>query len=101
MNLEKVIFAFFIVLALTLNFGFYEGQIDNPVHRNIYELYTALVVSYTAITIGFGELPYAFTDVLHMWLTIAVYAAVATWAYSIGAAVTAVQDPAFRTLRTA
>ena len=25
MNLEKVVFAFFIVLALTVNFGFYIG----------------------------------------------------------------------------
>jgi hypothetical protein len=30
MNLEKVIFAFFIVLAATLNFGFFIGDIDRP-----------------------------------------------------------------------
>ena len=30
MNLEKVIFGFFIVLAMTLNFGFFLGDIDNP-----------------------------------------------------------------------
>ncbi len=35
MNLEKVIFAFFIVLALTLNFGFFLGQPDNPHHHNV------------------------------------------------------------------
>ena len=34
MNSEKVIFAFFIVLALTLNFGFFIGDIDNPVHHD-------------------------------------------------------------------
>lgn len=58
------------------------------------------VVSYTATTIGFGELPYAFTDVQRMWLTITVYATVVTWIYSLGAVLTAVQDPAFRALRT-
>ena len=42
MNLEKVIFAFFIVLALTLNFGFFIGDIDDPVHHNVYELYAAI-----------------------------------------------------------
>ncbi len=30
MNPEKVVFGFFIVLALTLNFGFFVGDIDNP-----------------------------------------------------------------------
>ena len=30
MNPEKVVFGFFIVLALTLNFGFFVGEIDNP-----------------------------------------------------------------------
>jgi hypothetical protein len=55
MNLEKVIFAFFIVLALTLNFGFYVGEIDNPVHHNIYELYAALVVSLIATVLKLGD----------------------------------------------
>ena len=30
MNLEKVIFGFFIVLAATLNFGFFIGDIERP-----------------------------------------------------------------------
>ena len=30
MNLEEVVFGFFIVLAATLNFGFVIGEIDNP-----------------------------------------------------------------------
>ena len=30
MNLEKVVFSFFIILALTLNFSFVYGEIDNP-----------------------------------------------------------------------
>ena len=55
MKLEKVIFVFFIVLALTLNFGFYVGQIDNPVHHNVYELYAALVVSLIATVLKFGD----------------------------------------------
>ena len=30
MNLEKVIFGFFVLLAATLNFGFFIGDIANP-----------------------------------------------------------------------
>ena len=42
MNFEKVMFAFFIVLALTLNFGFFIGDIDNPAHHDGLELAAAL-----------------------------------------------------------
>ncbi|MDO8892812.1 MAG: DUF6394 family protein [Sulfurimicrobium sp.] len=55
MNLEKVIFAFFIVLALTLNFGFFVGSIDNPVHHSVYELFAAIVVSLIATILKFGD----------------------------------------------
>jgi hypothetical protein len=55
MNIEKVVFAFFIVLALTLNFGFVLGDIDNPDHHNVYELYAALVISMIATVMKFGD----------------------------------------------
>ncbi|PWG61897.1 DUF6394 family protein [Spiribacter halobius] len=55
MNLEKVIFGFFILLALTLNFGFFLGEFDNPDHHNVYELFAALLVSLIATVLKFGE----------------------------------------------
>jgi hypothetical protein len=55
MNMEKVVFAFFIVLALTLNFGFVMGDIDNPDHHNAFELFAALVVSFIATVLKFGD----------------------------------------------
>lgn len=55
MNLEKVIFGFFIVLAATLNFGFFVGDIENPAHHDIYELFAALVVSLIATVLKFGD----------------------------------------------
>ncbi len=55
MNLEKVIFGFFIVLAATLNFGFFVGDIDNPAHHDVYELFAALVVSLIATVLKFGD----------------------------------------------
>lgn len=55
MNLEKVVFAFFIVLALTLNFGFFLGDIDQPTHHNVYELFAAIVVSLIATVLKFGD----------------------------------------------
>ena len=55
MNLEKVVFGFFIVLALTLNFGFFIGEIDNPAHHNVYELFFAIVVNLIATVLKFGD----------------------------------------------
>jgi len=55
MNFEKVVFGFFIVLALTLNFGFFIGDIDNPDHHDVYELFAAIVVSLIATILKFGE----------------------------------------------
>jgi hypothetical protein len=55
MNLEKVIFAFFIVLALTLNFGFFLGEIDNSQHHHPVELAAALAASLIATVVKFGD----------------------------------------------
>jgi hypothetical protein len=52
---EKVVFAFFIVLALTLNFGFFLGDIDNPEHHHALELGGALAISLIATVIKFGD----------------------------------------------
>ncbi len=55
MNPEKVIFAFFIVLAFTLNFAFFVGDISNPAHHNVYELFAAIVVNLIATVLKLGE----------------------------------------------
>lgn len=55
MNFEKVMFAFFIVLALTLNFGFFIGDVDNPSHHDGLELAAALAVSLIATIMKFGD----------------------------------------------
>lgn len=55
MSLERVLFAFVIVLALTLNVGFIAGDIDNPAHHNVVELFCALVVSLIATVMKFGD----------------------------------------------
>ncbi|MDX1654117.1 MAG: DUF6394 family protein [Candidatus Competibacteraceae bacterium] len=55
MNFEKVVFGFFILLALTLNFGFVMGDIDNPEHHHVWELYAAIVVSVIATILKFGD----------------------------------------------
>lgn len=56
-------------------------------------------VSYMASTIGFGEIPYAFTDAQRLWTTVTIYASVIGWLYSIGSLLAVIQDPAIYRLR--
>jgi hypothetical protein len=54
-NLEKVVFGFFVLLAATLNFGFFLGDIDDPTVHNVYELFAAVVVNLVATVLKFGD----------------------------------------------
>jgi voltage-gated potassium channel len=53
-------------------------------------------VSYTATTIGFGELPWPFTPGQRLWVTVTIYLSVIGWAYAIGSLLTLLQDRAFQ-----
>ena len=55
MNPEKVVFGFFIVLSLTLNFGFFVGEMDNPEHHHVFELFAVIVVNLVATILKFGD----------------------------------------------
>jgi hypothetical protein len=55
MNLEKVIFGFFIIFACTLNFGFFIGDIQRPELHHPGELFAAIVVNLIATVLKFGD----------------------------------------------
>ncbi|RUM53732.1 MAG: hypothetical protein DSY87_02670 [Methylococcus sp.] len=55
MNLEKVVFGFFIVLALTLNFGFFLGEMENPAHHSVYELFAVILINLIATGLKLGD----------------------------------------------
>lgn len=55
MSTERVLFAFVIVLALTLNVGFVTGEISDIGHHNVYELFAAIVVNLIATIMKFGD----------------------------------------------
>ena len=55
MNLEKVIFGFFTILACTLNFGFFIGEIDRPELHHPFELFAAIVVNLIVTVLKFGD----------------------------------------------
>ena len=53
-------------------------------------------ISYTATTIGFGEIPTAFSDAQRAWTIVAIYLTVIVWIYSIGTILELLQDPAMQ-----
>lgn len=53
-------------------------------------------VSFLGSTIGFGEIPYPFTDAQRMWTTFIIYSAVVAWLYAIGVILALIQDQGFR-----
>ena len=53
-------------------------------------------MSYTATTIGFGEIPHPFTYGQRLWVVLTIYLTVIGWAYALGSLLTLVQDKAFR-----
>ena len=66
----------------------------NPVRMSVFDAF--YVVSYTATTIGYGEIPYPFTPEQRMWVTLTIYLTVIGWAYAIGTLLTLLQDSAFQ-----
>lgn len=81
------------VLGLTLIPGV--DADGKPWHMSLFDAF--YFVSYTATTIGFGELNYTFTSAQRMWVTLTIYASVTGWAYVFGSLFALTQEPAFRT----
>ncbi len=59
-------------------------------------LHAFYFISYTATTIGFGEIPNAFSEAQRLWVTFCIYLSVIGWAYFIGALLALLQDQNFR-----
>jgi Ca2+/H+ antiporter, TMEM165/GDT1 family len=55
MNLDKVISGFFIILAMTLNFGFFYGEMHTVASHSKYELFAAIVVNLIATILKLGD----------------------------------------------
>lgn len=53
-------------------------------------------ISYTATTIGFGEIPTAFSDAQRMWVIVAIHLTVIGWTYAILTLLSLFQDASFQ-----
>ncbi|MDO5091098.1 MAG: NAD-binding protein [Cardiobacteriaceae bacterium] len=68
-----------------------EGQ---PAKMTIFQAF--YWVSYTATTIGYGEVPFAFSEAQRMWVAFSIYYTVPSWFYAIGKLIALMQDATFQ-----
>ena len=55
MDLREVLFGFFVVLAATLNFGYFVGDISDPAVHNSYGLIAAVAVNLLTTVLKWGD----------------------------------------------
>ncbi|RLA75525.1 MAG: hypothetical protein DRG11_00950 [Epsilonproteobacteria bacterium] len=55
MNIDKVIAGFFIILAMTVNFGFFYGDMGDMELHSKYELFAAIIVNIIATLLKLGD----------------------------------------------
>jgi voltage-gated potassium channel Kch len=65
-----------------------------PIHLSIFQSF--YIVSYTATTIGFGEIPLPFTDLQRLWVTAIIYLSVVGWTFLLGSLLGLAQDKGFQ-----
>ncbi len=54
------------------------------------------IVSYTATTIGFGEIPHPFSEAQRLWMIFVIYMTVIGWTYTLGSIFRLTSDVTFR-----
>ncbi|MDT8406791.1 MAG: NAD-binding protein [Methylococcales bacterium] len=77
------------VLGMTL----VPGVPDEHGHPQYMSFFHALYfISYTATTIGFGEIPVDFSNQQRLWVVVCIYLSVVGWAYTLGAVFNLLSD---------
>ena len=85
MNVKAVVFGFFVLLAATLNFGFFVGDLDDPTLHNVYPLFAAVVVNLIATALKFRDRTHV--GAVHLATSLAadlqLVAATLVWVYAV------------------
>ena len=80
------------ILGLTL----IPGQDASGNVRYMDFFHAVYFVSFMATTIGFGEIPFEFTNAQRLWVTVTMYIGVISWLYAIGTILALLQDKTFQ-----
>ncbi|MEZ5659124.1 MAG: NAD-binding protein [Burkholderiaceae bacterium] len=72
------------------------GQLPDGTPARLSIFHAFYIMSYTATTIGFGEVPHPFTDAQRLWVIVSIYLSVIAWAYAVGSVFALINDATFR-----
>ena len=95
-RLRKPLITIIVVYAVAVTgFVLIPGQDDAGQPWRMDFFHAIYFVSFMGSTIGFGEIPYAFTTPQRAWTMVTIYATVIAWLYGIGSMLALVQEPGF------
>ncbi len=84
-----------IYALATLGMTLIPGQDDQGQVFYLSPFQAFYFVSFMGTTIGFGEIPYPFTDGQRAWVLLCIYTSVVAWLYAIGTVLRLLQDATF------
>ena len=85
-----------VVVFATMTFGLsaMPGSEEYPERLSVFDAF--YVISYTGLTIGYGEVPHDFSYAQRVWVTLTIYSSVLAWSYGLGALLSLAQEHTFR-----
>lgn len=85
MNFDKVVSGFFIILAMTLNFGFFYGDLTDITVHSKFELLAAVIVNLIATVLKLGDKTQMGSVLLATSLVAVIQLVAASTIWTIGA----------------
>ncbi|MFK5645893.1 NAD-binding protein [Ornithinimicrobium sp. LYQ121] len=83
-----------VFALMTFGLSVMPGSEANPERLSVFDSF--YVISYTGLTIGFGEVPHPFSYPQRIWVTLTIYASVIAWSYSLASLLALAQEHTFR-----
>ncbi|MGB4811584.1 MAG: NAD-binding protein [Methylophilaceae bacterium] len=71
-----------------------QDDLGKPFHLGFFNAF--YILSITATTLGYGEVPYAFTNDQRLWMALSIYLSIIAWLYAIGTIFSLFQDAALK-----
>ncbi|WP_122261967.1 potassium channel protein [Ornithinimicrobium cerasi] len=79
---------------MTFGLSVMPGTVENPEPLGVFDAF--YVISYTGLTIGYGEVPHPYSYAQRMWVTLTIYVSVLAWSYSLAVLLAIAQERTFR-----
>lgn len=83
-----------VFTVMTVGLSLMPGTEEHPERLSVFDAF--YVVSYTGLTIGFGEIPHEFSYQQRLWVTLTIYLSVLSWTIGLASLIALAQERTFR-----